>query len=50
MKVSIKNLMQDFEAVIFEKDELEFQKMSELKALMPPLAYQGSNSDVGTIF
>ena len=49
MKASIQNLIQ-CEAVVFENDELEFRDMSELKALLPLLAYQDSNSDVAIIF
>ena len=50
MKASIQNLIQEFTAVVFEKDELEFRDMSELKSLLPLLASQESNSDVETIF
>ena len=42
MKVSFENLIQKFKAVGFDKDELE---LSELKQLLPLLAYQDSNSD-----
>ena len=45
MEASIQNLIQEFTAVVFEKDELEFRDMSELKLLLPLLAYQDSNSD-----
>ena len=50
MKASIQNLIQQFTAVILEKDELEFQDVSELKALLLLLAYQDSNSNVEIIF
>ena len=46
MKSSIQNLIQEFTAVVFEKDELEFRDMSELKSFSPFLACQDSNSDV----
>ena len=49
MKASIQNLIQEFTAVVFE-DELDFRDMSELKSLLPLLAYQDSNSDVEIIF
>ena len=45
MKASSQNLMQEFEAVVFDKDELEFRDTSELKALLPLLAYQVSISE-----
>ena len=50
MKASIQNLIQEFKAVVFEKDELEFRDMSEIKAPLQLLAYQDSNSDVEIIF
>ena len=50
MKASIQNLIQEFKAVVFEKDELEFRDMSEIKALLRLLAYQDSNSNVEIIF
>ena len=46
MKVSFQNLIPEIKAVVFEKDELEFRDMSELKVLLPLLAYQNSSSDV----
>ena len=49
MKASIPNLVQEYEAIAFEKNELEFRNMSELKPLLPLLAYQDSNSDVETL-
>jgi len=33
MKASNHDLIQEFEAIVFQKDELEFVDMSELKAL-----------------
>ena len=50
MKPSFKNLIQEFKSVVFEKDKLHFRNMSELKALLPLLAYQDSNCDVEIIF
>ena len=50
MKASIQNLIQEFKAVVFEKDEMEFRDMSELKELLLILAYQDSISDVEIIF
>ena len=48
MKASIQNLIQEFKAVVFDKDECEFRDMSELKEILPLLAYQ--DSDVEIIF
>ena len=39
-------LMEEVKAVFFEKDELEYRKMSQLKVLLPLLCSQDSNSDV----
>ena len=50
MKASIQNLIQEFTAAVFEKNELEFRGVSELKPLLPLLAYQDSNSDLEIIF
>ena len=50
MKAPFRNLIQEFKAVVFENDELEFRDMSELEALLPLLSYQDSNSDVEIIF
>ena len=50
MKMSFQNLIQEFEAVVLEKVELEFRNMSELKAVLPLLSSQDSNSDVEIIF
>ena len=48
MKSSSQNLIQEFMAVDFQKNELDFRDMSELKAL-PLLAYQHSYSDLKII-
>ena len=50
MKASIQNLIQEFTAVVFEKDELELPDMSELESLLPLLASQDSNSDEEILF
>ena len=50
MKASIQHLIQKFTSEGFEKDELEFRDMSELKSILPILAYQNSISDVDIIF
>ena len=50
MKALIQNLVQEFKAVVSEKDELEFRELSELKALLLLLAYQKCNFEVETIF
>ena len=50
MKASIQKLIREFTAVVFEKDELDFPDMSELKSLLPPLASQKSNYDVKILF
>ena len=47
--MSIQNLIQEIKAVVFEKDELEFRDLSEVKALSPLLAKQNSNSDAQII-
>ena len=39
MSASIQNLIKEIKGVVSEKDELEFQLMSEIKALLPILAY-----------
>ena len=46
MKASIQNLIKEFKAVVFEKDEMDFGDLSELKELLPLLANQESSSDV----
>ena len=46
MEASSQNLTQEFTAVVFEKDDLEFREKSELKEFLPLLAYQNSDSDV----
>ena len=50
MKASIQNLIQEIKGVVFLKEEFEFREMSELKALLPLLAYQTSISDVEITF
>ena len=50
MKASIQNLIQKLKAAVFEKVELEYLDMSQLKALLPIRAYQDSNSDVEILF
>ena len=50
MDPSIQNLIQELTAAGFEKDELEFRHTSDLKTLLPFLAYQDSSSDVENIF
>ena len=49
MKASIQKLIQKFRAVVFEKDELEFRDLFELKTLQI-LAYQDANSYLEIIF
>ena len=49
MKASIKNLMQEFTAVIFE-EEMEFRDLSQMQSILPLLASQDSNADVEIIF
>ena len=46
MKTSIHKLIKDLKAVVFEKDELEFRDLPELKSLLPLQANQDSTSDV----
>ena len=50
MTASIRNLIQEFKAVYFEKDELEFRDTSDPKAILTLLDYQDSSSDVEIIF
>ena len=50
MKASIQNLIQEFRALVFEKEELEFRDKSELKALLLLLAYQNSISIKEIVF
>ena len=47
MKTLIKKLIQEIKAVVFEKGEMEYREMSELKAPLPLL---DSNSDAEIIF
>ena len=42
--------MQELKAVVFQKKDLDFQATSEVKLLLPLLAYQDSNSDVDIKF
>ena len=44
-KPPFQNLIQEYKAVIFEKFDLEFQSLYEIKAGLPLLAFQYSNSD-----
>ena len=46
MKASIQNIVQEFKAVVFKKDELDFRDMSDLKTLLPLPPSQEFNSDV----
>ena len=50
MKAPIQILIQEIKTVIFQKNKLEFRDMSELKELLPLLAYQDSYFDVEIIF
>ena len=50
MKASIQNLIDEFTAVVFEKDELEFRDMCEQKSLLPLGANEDSNFDKGIKF
>ena len=45
MKASIQNLIKEFRAVIFEKDDLEFRDMSQVKAVLALMANHDSTSD-----
>ena len=47
--MSIQNLIQEFKAVVFEKVELEFRGMYEVKA-QPFLAYRHSISILKIVF
>ena len=49
-KASIENLTQEFKAVVFEEDELEFRDTSDPKTFLPILVYLDSSSDVEIIF
>ena len=42
--------MEEFKALVIEKDEFGYRDMSVLKALLPVLADQGSDSNVGNKF
>ena len=50
MEESIQNLLEQFRAVVVEKDELEFRNISELKSVLLLLAYYDSDSDEEIIF
>ena len=50
MKASTQNLIYEFRALVFYNDEFEFRDLSKLKALLPLLANQDSNSDVEFLF
>ena len=50
MKAPIQILIQEIKTVIFQKDNMEFRDMSELKEFLPLSAYQDSNFDVEIIF
>ena len=50
MKISIQNLKQEVTVFVFKEDELEIRDMSNLKSLLPLLAYQNSNYNVEIIF
>ena len=50
MKASIQIWIQALKAIVFQKDEFDFRVMSEIKAFLPLLAYQQSNSDVQILF
>ena len=50
MKASIQNLIQDFNAVVFDSDELKSRYMTKLKALLPLLVNQNSKSDLEIIY
>ena len=46
MKASIQNLIKEIKAVIFQKKELEFRDMSQVKALLALMTNHDSTSDV----
>ena len=50
MKASIQNLVPEVTDVVFDKDEMEFRDMSELKSLLPLLTHQDFSSDVVIVF
>ena len=50
MKESIQSLLQEINAVVFEKAEFEFRDMSELKEFLLLLAQKYSISEVAIIF
>ena len=49
MKASTQKLTKEINSVVFENNETECCDLSELKPLLRPLDYQGSNSDVETV-
>ena len=48
MKMSIQTLVEELQAVVFEKNELEYKQGSKVKTLLQLLANQSSNSDLQT--
>ena len=50
IKAWIQSLIQKFKALVLEKDELELQDMSDLKAFLPLLAYRDSKSEIAILF
>ena len=50
MKAPFQNLLHDFRAAIFAKDELELRQVTPLEWFLPLLPYHDSNSDVEIIF
>ena len=46
MKVSIQNLIQEFTAVVFEKNELDFREIFGLKSLLPLLTHQDFDAEI----
>ena len=46
MKASIQNLIKEIKSVIFQKKELEFRDMSQVKALLALMTNHDSTSDV----
>ena len=50
MTVSIQTLIEEFKAVVFENDEMEYRDMSQLKAFSKLLAYHDFDSNIGNNF
>ena len=46
MTASVQTLIEEFKAVVFEKDELQNRDTSQLKSILPLLVKQESISDV----